>query len=244
MAGTLIDGGLDQSVLGLTAYGMWNNLLYAEFGGYRWNPLGESRPVAANEGGSIDGVAPYWRVALQHQWTKDYLMVGTYGMASNIYMGNGSLTNSVNDIALDAQYEHTFNEKGSSFVAHTTWIHENITPGQIAANEPSSLTLNTFRIDGTVYYHRWFGVTLAPFTTTGTTDPVLYAADPVDGSATGSPDSNGFIASVHFTPWLNTKFTLQYTAYSKFNGGTTNYDGSGRNASDNNTLYFVTWLLF
>ena len=38
------------------------------------------------------------------------------------------------------------------------------------------------------------------------------------------------------------KFALQYTIYSKFNGGTSNYDGFGRSASDNNTLYLEAWI--
>jgi hypothetical protein len=32
--------------------------------------------------------------------------------------------------------------------------------------------------------------------------------------------------------------------YQKFNGAETNYDGYGRNASDNNTLYLLIWLMF
>jgi len=37
---------------------------------------------------------------------------------------------------------------------------------------------------------------------------------------------------------------LQYTHYLQFNGGTTNYDGNGRNASDNDTILLFTWLAF
>jgi hypothetical protein len=47
-----------------------------------------------------------------------------------------------------------------------------------------------------------------------------------------------------FWPWLNAKVGLQYIAYTKFNGGTTNYDGFGRNASANNTLFLFTWIAF
>jgi hypothetical protein len=42
---------------------------------------------------------------------------------------------------------------------------------------------------------------------------------------------------VNYLPWLNTKLQAQYTGYQKFNGQGTNYDGSGRNASNNNTMY-------
>ena len=45
-------------------------------------------------------------------------------------------------------------------------------------------------------------------------------------------------------PWLNTKLQIQYVGYDKFNGMRTNYDGSGRNASNNNTLYGLVWVNF
>jgi hypothetical protein len=49
---------------------------------------------------------------------------------------------------------------------------------------------------------------------------------------------------VDYLPWLNTKLQTQYIGYQKFNGGTTNYDGSGRSASNNNTLYMLVWIAF
>ena len=72
----------------------------------------------------------------------------------------------------------------------------------------------------------------------------LYMPASVDGSMNGKPDSNGLIAQFNYEPWLNTKFSIQYIAYNKFNGGSTNYDGSGRKASDNNTLYVDSWIAF
>jgi hypothetical protein len=83
----------------------------------------------------------------------------------------------------------------------------------------------------------------------------VYAPAALTGSANGSPNSQAIIAQVDWTPfgsdtthagypWLNVRIGLQYTAYLSFNGGTTNYDGSGRNASDNNTLMLFTWWAF
>ena len=63
-------------------------------------------------------------------------------------------------------------------------------------------------------------------------------------SANGSPDTRGFIGEVNYLPWLNVQLSLQYTHYMKFNGGTTNYDGLGRNASDNDTLYLLLWFAY
>jgi hypothetical protein len=40
------------------------------------------------------------------------------------------------------------------------------------------------------------------------------------------------------------RIILQYVDYSKFNGASTNYNGYGRNARDNNTIYIAWWSLY
>ena len=45
-------------------------------------------------------------------------------------------------------------------------------------------------------------------------------------------------------PLANLKLGIQYTIYTKFNGGTKNYDGFGDNASGNNTLFSLPGWLF
>jgi len=103
------------------------------------------------------------------------------------------------------------------------------------------------KVNGVFYTPSRIGVAAGYFQTTGTADAGLYAPTPVTGSATGSPNSSGVIGELSFMPWLNTRFGAQYVAYTKFNGATSGpsgYDGSGRSASDNNTLYLYTWLMF
>ena len=63
-------------------------------------------------------------------------------------------------------------------------------------------------------------------------------------SANGRPDTKGWMAEFNYVPWLNTKFTLQYTAYTKFNGGKDGYDGFSRKAADNNTVYALVWFAY
>jgi len=89
-----------------------------------------------------------------------------------------------------------------------------------------------------------YAFTLAPFVTTGTSDTLLYAPAPVVGSRTGSPKNDGLIAEIDVMPWQNLRLQFQYVAYDQFNGSSSNYDGFGRRASDNNTLYILTWLLY
>ena len=63
-------------------------------------------------------------------------------------------------------------------------------------------------------------------------------------SANGSPDTKGWIGELDYLPWLNTKLSLQYTTYTQFNGGSSNYDGFHRNASANGSTYLLLWLTF
>lgn len=125
--------------------------------------------------------------------------------------------------------------------------------GALAGNTARAADrLDTFRLNGHYYYKSRLGLlggSVGFFATTGSADEVLYAPGDLSGSRTGSPDSNGFILELNYLPgappkFLAPKFSLQYVIYNKFNGAHSNYDGSGRNASDNNTLYFLALLMF
>ena len=107
--------------------------------------------------------------------------------------------------------------------------------------------MRTFKANASYFYESHAGIiggSLGYFSTTGDTDILLYSPDPIDGSRTGSPDTRGFILEGDFVFMNNYKLSLQYTAYDKFNGADRDYDGSGRAASDNNTLYLLVWLMF
>ena len=123
IAGTVIDGTLGQQVAGLGGYAMWDNLLYVEVTGYRTALQGLS-PADSTATNAIQGVTPYWRVALQHQFGPVYGMIGTYGLVSHLYpTGVTGPTNRFTDVALDAQIERPFGG-GGVVVARTTWINE------------------------------------------------------------------------------------------------------------------------
>ena len=79
---------------------------------------------------------------------------------------------------------------------------------------------------------------------TGTADALHYAEEAVNGSRTGSPKSSGALGEIVFNPWQNFRLGLQYTRYFTFNGASTNYDGAGRRASDNNSLFLYSWIAF
>ncbi len=238
-AAALIEGGLASDVAGLGPYFVWNKRIYAELSFYRSAPQGGSHPPDQNSQMTVKGLAPYWRLAYQRLSMNDYFEIGTYGLSAKLFPnGITGATDKYTDIAFDAQYERKFEK--SSLSAHAFWILEN---QNLAAtfgaggSDYETNKLNTLKINGNYYLGQHLGFTLGYFAIIGDKDGILYG-----DNQTGKPDSNGLIGEVDWLPWLNTKFSIQYTLYQKFNGSGNNYDGSGRNASDNNTLYLLAWL--
>ena len=264
LASTAIAGGFAQSVAGLSAYVYWNESLLAEIGGYRsaqqgvTNSLtGGAGPLDGTASNVLQGLTPYWRLAYEYGWGRNSLEAGVYGADFKVLPGSASGSpmplhpplNRFKDVAEDVQYQFVGDEH--LFTVAGTHIHEAMTLdaafGTAAANPTN--TLSTTQLQATYYYRRKIGATVQYFSTTGSTDTLLYPAtapgDPgVVTSANGSPDTRGWIAEANYLPWLNVKVSLQYTWYSKFNGAGKNYDGVGRNASDNDTLYLLLWFAY
>ncbi len=245
-AAPLIADALAQQVAGLGAYGLWNGLVYGELSAYRSAPQGAPPAPDSASSNTIHGVAPYWRLALQHAWGTRYLEVGTYGIEAKIYpTGIAGLTDRYTDIGVDGQYEQPL--LGGNFTLYGTWIHERQhldATFDAGGSDNSFDRLNTVKVNATAYTKARVGGTLGYFSTTGDADAALRPAEAVGGSANGSPNSDGAIAELDWMPWLNTRLAVQYVWYDKFNGGKTGYDGFGRKASDNNALYLLAWFAF
>ena len=255
---TIIEGAFAAHVGGVGAYAYINDMLYLEATFYRTldfraqNALGTD-PFGAP--GLIDGVAPYWRVALEPHWGNHYLMVGTFGMLTNIRnwidptfatgnTGTFSQTDKFTDVGFDAQYQY----QGDNYWAtlRGSYIHEfqqlDSTFGMGGAANPAN-ELNSLHLQASFAYGGDNRIVLTGqyFNTWGSSDPILYA-----GLASGfSPDSNGFIAEIAYIPfgtgkapgwpWFNARIGLDYTFYNKF-------DGTSIGASSNNTLFLHLWL--
>ncbi len=265
LAATEVDGTLGQDVAGLSAYVFWNESLYAELGGYRSakqgaaNQLtGAAGPLDGTTSNVVQGVAPYWRVAYEYNWERHSIEAGMYGLDIKLLPGGDSSApfplqrpyNRFKDVAEDIQYQFIGDEHLVTVTG--TRIHEtmNLTAsfaGGASANGHDDLT--TTKVTATYYYRRRIGGSLGYFSTTGSADAGLYPqaapGDPgVITSANSSPDTRGWIAEANYLPWLNTKLSVQYTRYTKFNGGSSNYDGVGRSAADNSSFYVLLWFAY
>lgn len=247
IASPLINGALAGDVAGVGGYGMWNSHLYANVALYRSEHAGASTPVTGEgQAFNISGVAPYWRAAWQQNWGRNYLEVGTYGIYVNSFPGAASgLKDSYVDPAFDFQYSRPI---GANLLdVHGTYIHEKSSLDATFAAEGTAAPahhLDMFKLDGVYHWTHKYSAAAAVFSTTGTTDTVLYGQAPVTGSNNGSPATSGYIAQFAYWPVQNIDINVNYSGYTKFNGAVSNYDGANRDASDNNTVYMALWVNF
>jgi hypothetical protein len=141
------------------------------------------------------------------------------------------------------------------------FLADGVTP--VAAPNPSDTT-NTFRAKLTYVYQAKYGASGSFFNVSGTSNTLnqtagydsngqITSTDPlgtgitsarVAGNLAGNPGTRGYVVEGFWTPWQYLRIGVQYTGYTKFNGAATNYDGFGRNASDNNTLRFYIWAAY
>ena len=217
----------------------------------------------------LDGYNPYWRLALTHEWGAHNIMVGTSGMIANQYptaTDPTGPTDRFRDIGLDAQYQYLL--APHTVTAQVSYIKEkhnyastapaaftDINGNPLPDSNPSD-TLNMFRAKMSYVYQAKYGGTLSYFNVTGSTNTALQTSGFVDNTgaitnvgglagnsynASGDPSTNGWTTEVFWMPVQFARIGLQYTNFNKYNGASSNYDGYGRNAKDNNTLFLYAW---
>ncbi len=253
-AAALVNLSLAQDVAGIGGYGMWNNHLYIAATMYRSQHIGASQPLTGADALNIRGVAPYWRIAWQQSSANNYLEVGTYGMHLNATPGAVTgLQDNFTDVAADFQYDRTIPAFHNNVVSlRGTYIRENSTLNNEFATEGADVLnhhLNTIQANVEYHFGNRYTGTFGWFNTTGTPDFTFYnpgcdGTCAITGSANGNPASSGYIANISWWPVQNIDVSAQYTGYRTFNGLSKNYDGSGRNAADNNTVYLVARFIF
>jgi hypothetical protein len=264
-AQTLLGGnGLVGNSVGVTAYAWYDRSLYVEAGGYgTYGPSLLSAAGASLGPGATANIAPYVRVAYQLDWNDQSAHIGALLLSANINPAISAHTsddthgrNRYTDYGIDAGYEY-LGDRTHVATLNALFIHENqnlaSSFGSGASSQVNS-SLNQVNLAATYYYKNTYGLTLGWQYTWGQPNPLLYPPAPITGSVNGKPNSNAFIVEADWIPFgkedswarpfVNLKIGLQYIAYTLFNGGVDNYDGFGRRASDNNTLFLYAWMAF
>jgi hypothetical protein len=137
-------------------------------------------------------------------------------------------------------------------------LADGLTP--VAAVKPSDTT-NVLRAKASFIYRATYGGSLAYFSSNGSTNTLnqssgydsngqITSSDPlgtgisstrVSGNLAGRPDTRGITYEAFWIPLQYLRLGAQYTTYAKYNGAGSNYDGFGRNAADNDTLFIYLW---
>ena len=242
-------------------------MLYAELTGY--GALSKSALLALGEpiGDTLNGVAPYRRLALEPHWGDHYLMIGTFGMYGQVVPGyvTGYGTDNYTDIGFDSQYQYD-GDKYSVTVKLSDIMEYQRLNASYALGAATNLDdrLNSFKANASFVWDHTYSLSAGYFNFSGTKDCDLYGvgcgASP--GGLSNSPDGDGLIFDVaylpfsHGSPWpystYNARIGVEYTQYLHLYGGTNNFDGmigtpgagGTHNASGNNTLFLYAWLMF
>ena len=249
LGSTLLAEGLEGKVVGLSTYLWLDDSIYAEIGGYRSLSHGLLGTIGVeDEAGRISGIAPYGRLAYQKNWGKQVASIGLVALRASILPERlPGPTNRYTDCGMDAAYQYLGNRK-NIFSFNASYIRErqrrnfDVFAGDTSRSRHSLNSLNTSL---SWYHNNSYGLTAALFRSRGSRDTDLYAPEEDGGSRTGRPDTDGYILQADWVPfgkegspaWANMRLGLQYTGYLKFNGATHDYDGFGRDASDNNTIF-------
>jgi hypothetical protein len=239
-----INGGLAGHVAGVSAYGFWNDSVYAEVGAYRTLSASMLNRIGiSDDAGVLNSPATYWRLGFFNDMRKRNWSVGLFGLNADLQLDrSGGPADKYNDLGLDASYQFLGTREHIGTV-NARYTHEHQTRNAtFAAGDAANLkgSLNEFQVNASYYYNQTWGVTAGHFATQGSSDASLY-------TATGSPNSAGYILQADWTPfgkeaswgapWANLRLGLQHTLYTKF-------DGASSHAGYNDTTYLFGWLAF
>lgn len=229
------------NVVGLGGYTYWNNQFYAYAGFYQAASQGNTPP----SGDAVSGTAPYVRLA----WTPvDNFEVGAFGFVAKYKpdSGNGAWSGPVEkyqDYGVDAQYQIV--NANNTWTVHAREIHEihsgldNIA-GLIGYTGNDSISADFMQVDVEYLYAYRYGASAGLFYNTG--DRSTYyglinsSNDGLGYRPNAKPETSGATMEVDYFPYENIRLSAQLTLYDKFHGSSSNYDGFGRSASDNDTL--------
>ena len=256
-AAPILFGGLGGQVIGASAYAQIDGAWYLEAGGFRTLSPAFLSHVNADYDGRLSTLAPYARLAYTWNIWGGNLEVGGFALTAHRQLagedeaGNvislGGPSDRFSDLGVDASYQN-FGNGTHTYTVNALYVDERQRLDATFADGGSEHLdngLQAFNLNGSYWYRNTWGATLAAFVNNGSRDAVLYGD-------TGSPNTQGGSVELNWNPfgqrdswgapWANVRVGLQYTFYTRFNGSVHDVDGSGRNASDNDTLFAYLWL--
>jgi hypothetical protein len=195
----------------------------------------------------LNGNAMYWRLAYTKEWNAHNIMVGAFGMDTKVlpldatgYPIDSLGSTRYQDLGVDVQYQYLL--APHTITAQVRMVQEKI--NDETGTYAGSATLNTNKIKTSYVYRAKYGASLAYTSVTGSSDAGVYGTTGGLGSNLNIPDTEMWTPELFWLPMQNLRVGVQFNYFTKYLGASTNYDGGGRNASDNNTTYLYLWTAF
>jgi hypothetical protein len=242
-----------QQLAGIGAYAYLNQSFYAELSSYQtakgaWQflSLGSRTGDLNHPLTYVSGSNPYMRLAYTHEWGAHNVMVGGFAMNAKVLPLDGNnfpvfgASTRYKDVGFDAQYQYLL--APHTFTTQMRYIHERIND-DVASLYASPATLDSFKLKGSYVYQAKYGASLAFTNVNGSADAQAYPSGTANfGSNSNIPNTRIWTPEIFWQPTQNVRLGIQYNYFTRFNGAQTNYDGFGRNARDNDTVFLYAWL--
>ena len=270
-ASPILGGAVQDNSLGIVGYAWIDQHIYVDLGGYESQPPGYQKIFGESYGpGSSTGIEPWASLVYAWFWGNNnahlgaHFFYGRFNPTTDVRSSDGRYGHDgYTDIMISHGYQYIGDDDIHVFTIDGFYDYEDqYLQGSSDVLNPSysssraSNRLNEYKEWATYYYTETYGGTVAFDKIWGNRNELLYntGANDSTGSAKGSPNSTSFIFEADWVPFgkpdsflhpfLNWKLGVQYTLYTQFNGSGKNYDGFGRSASDNNTLFVFLWTVF
>lgn len=245
---------LASTVLGLNGYAWVDKHWYGELGAYDTLSHKGLRIFNADDPGKFKGLGSYGRLAYTQDHKRDNWSVGLVAFHAALQPDRAQLgtADSFTDVGVDGGYQWLGNREHVVSV-NASWMHERqrlaFTAANGGADNPDG-SLDTLRVAASYHWQQTWGASVGLFDARGSADAARFGAT----SYSATPDTRGYVLQADWTPWgketswgapwANTRVGLQYTGYSRFNGGSHFIDeasGADRTARDNNTTMLFAW---
>ena len=270
-ASPILGGAVQDNSLGVVGYAWIDQHIYVDLGGYESQPTGYQKIFGESFGpGSSTGIEPWASLTYAWFWGNNnahvggHYFYGRYNPTVDVRSTDGRFGhNSYEDFMISNGYQYIGDDFTHVFTIDGFYVYEkeklngssNIFSPYYSSSKAAN-RLSEFKEWATYYYMETYGGTIGFDKIWGNRNDLLYntGADDSTGSLKGSPNSTSFTVEADWVPFgkedsfwrpfINWKLGLEYTMYTQFNGSGRNYDGFGRSASDNNTLFLFLWTVF
>jgi hypothetical protein len=222
---------------------MWDDSLFSEIAAYGGLRRDVQRVAGMQVPGGSDGMGgvAYGRLTLEREFLEgqDRVTLGAYGLHVNVRPTaiSGFGDDSYTDIGADGTWHWTAHPErviSSTLAVHMLVLRESqsLNASHAVFGTKSSDDLTVFRSDVSWFWGAALMTGIQYFEVSGSDDPLRLE------TLEGSPNSKGWIAEIGYAPsglpdspltQCHVRLALQFIAYSEF-------DGTARNASQNNTV--------